>query len=356
MISASYDHLRVSVGKNSTPESNLVDEVQITIEEFSTAHDLPAEIATSISEATTEMFSDKPKNLLSQLLVDSMNLDLVYGKNKKNLEKFYEELLLHGANLSKKKWNDYALSTLNSVNFHVPLCSIEAKPKLEELITDLEKEKKNLKKQHDRALRRQFSIDDDELKRLKKNLQNSSGRDDRGIQTMFRITSKNHYTLNEMVDKKANIMITVNAIILSLVVGGFVGQVTDHGHLHFDSHDVPILIMTLTATLSIMYAILSIRPDVTHGQFTEEDIKRKEGNLLFFGNFHDMQEKDFEWGFLEMMSDQNFLYSSMIKDLYYLGKVLERKYRQIRISLTIFLYGIVTSILALFIMRFIFDL
>jgi hypothetical protein len=356
IIAASFGNLKVEVGKNKKPKYNLEEEVSKTIGEFSIKQNIPEEISTTIKLAIREMDSSAPTNTLSKLLTDAKNLDLVVGKNKKNLEKLYEELLLHGANLSKGNWNKYALNVLQNIDFHTPICSADAKPKLQTLISELEKEKKQIKKQSDLALRKQFSIDETELKQLKKNLENSSGRDDRGIQTMFRITSRNHYTLNEMVDKKANIMITINAIILSILVGGFISQVTDHGHIHFDSYDVPVLIMTLTATLSIMFAILAIRPDVTHGHFSEEDIRNKKGNLLFFGNFHSMDEKDFEWGFLEMMNDQDFLYSSMIKDLYYLGKVLERKYRQIRKSLTIFLYGIITSIVTLFIMKLVFDL
>ena len=58
-----------------------------------------------------------------------------------------------------------------------------------------------------------------------------------------------------------------------------------------------------------------------------------------------MSLEDFDWGFHEMMKDKEFLYGSLIKDLYYLGKVLGRKYQLLRIAYTVFMYGIVSSVL-----------
>jgi len=81
-------------------------------------------------------------------------------------------------------------------------------------------------------------------------------------------------------------------------------------------------------------------------QFTKEDIAQKKTNLLFFGNFYSMSLEDFNWGFNEMMKDRDYLYGSMIKDLYFLGKVLGRKYRLIRVSYTIFMWGLIIAVLA----------
>lgn len=55
-----------------------------------------------------------------------------------------------------------------------------------------------------------------ELKGVKEKLQKY---DARGIQTLFRAVSKNHYTLLKMVDNKAKIILTVNSIITSIFLG-----------------------------------------------------------------------------------------------------------------------------------------
>ena len=98
--------------------------------------------------------------------------------------------------------------------------------------------------------------------------------------------------------------------------------------------------------ISIIFAILSTRPKLTKGNTTREDVENKRANLLFFGNFHKMEMNDFSWGFMEMMKDREFLYGSLIRDLYFLGKVLGRKYFLIRIAYTVFMWGIIISVLS----------
>ena len=59
-----------------------------------------------------------------------------------------------------------------------------------------------------------------------------------------------------------------------------------------------------------------------------------------------MKVEDYQWGMQQMMRDADYLYSSMIKDIYYLGKVLGRKYRYLRIAYSIFMFGFVVAILS----------
>ncbi len=54
----------------------------------------------------------------------------------------------------------------------------------------------------------------------------------RGIETVFRLTSKNHIDLSSMADTKANIMISINAIILSVVVSLLVRNLDEYPHLN----------------------------------------------------------------------------------------------------------------------------
>jgi hypothetical protein len=93
-------------------------------------------------------------------------------------------------------------------------------------------------------------------------------------------------------------------------------------------------------------SVVATRPNITSGNFTKEDVKQKKVNLLFFGNFHKVKLDEFEWAMGEMMKDRDYLYSSMTKDLYYLGLVLNKKYKILRITYTIFLIGIIASVVA----------
>jgi len=88
------------------------------------------------------------------------------------------------------------------------------------------------------------------------------------------------------------------------------------------------------------------RPKITDGKFTKDDILNKKTNLLFFGNFFKMDLPDFAWGMKEMMEDKEYLYGSMVKDFYFLGQVLGRKYKYLRICYTIFMFGLIISVIA----------
>ena len=112
---------------------------------------------------------------------------------------------------------------------------------------------------------------------------------------------------------------------------------------------IPTVILIGFSVISIIFAIQSTRPKVTEGQFTKKDVKEKKVNLLFFGNFHQMSLNEFSWGMKEVMKDKDYLYNSMIKDLYFLGLVLNRKYKLLRITYTIFTIGIVVSVISFFV-------
>jgi len=162
----------------------------------------------------------------------------------------------------------------------------------------------------------------------------------RGIETMFRTTSRSHMDLSAIADNKANIMISINSIILSVLVSVLIRKLEEYPHM-----TVPAIMLTLVCLTTIVFAVLATRPNVTKGRFEKEDIHDKKTNLLFFGNFHRMELKDYHWAMMEMLKDADYLYGSMIKDIYFLGCVLGKKYRLLRMSYTIFMFGFVISIL-----------
>ena len=166
---------------------------------------------------------------------------------------------------------------------------------------------------------------------------------ERGIQTMFRTTSNNHIELSAMADSKSHIMITVNSIILSVSVSYFLPRIITAGN---EEYVVPTVILVLTCLICVTFSILATRPSISSGKFTEEDIRNKKTNLLFFGNFHQMQLQDYQWGMNQMIRDKEYLYNTMMMDIYYLGVVLARKYRYLRIAYTVFMLGLIIAVIA----------
>jgi predicted metal-dependent HD superfamily phosphohydrolase len=204
----------------------------------------------------------------------------------------------------------------------------------EKNLAKLLKNLKKLKNENQKFKQKKTALD------LKKN---KSEVPERGVETMFRVALRNHMTLSNIADTKANILLSVNAIIVSLALSNLLPKLDNPSNAHLL---IPTIIFVIFTVASIILSILATRPNVTEGKFSKEDVANKKVNLLFFGNFHQMQLEDFEWGISEMMTDRDYLYGSLTKDLYFLGLVLNRKYKILRITYTVFMIGIIVSVLA----------
>lgn len=194
-------------------------------------------------------------------------------------------------------------------------------------------------------MQKKLVLERSKLKQKKEELKLKKNRvklPERGIETMFRVTLKNHMHLSNIADTKANILLSVNAIIVSLVLSNLVSKLDNPSNSYLIW---PTVIFVAFTVVSIVLSIIATRPNVTSGKFTKEDVANKKVNLLFFGNFHKMSLNDFEWAMGEMMQDRDYLYSSMKKDLYFLGKVLDRKYKILRLTYAVFMIGIIVSVI-----------
>lgn len=166
-------------------------------------------------------------------------------------------------------------------------------------------------------------------------------RPEKGIETMFRITSGNNQRLSDMADKKAHILITVNSIILSAIISLVLKKLDENNFLA-----IPSFILLAVSLLSMIFSILATRPSIPKGTFTHEDVDNKTVNLLFFGNFYKMGLDDYTYGMEKVMNDTAFLYGTLIKDVYSQGVVLGRKYLLLRVAYNIFMFGLILAVIA----------
>lgn len=220
--------------------------------------------------------------------------------------------------LAKKHqfYTDYALKNWQSVK----------DKNLSKLFKAKKKQKKKLKKEEMKA---------------KYKVQYKNESPERGVQTFYRVALRNHIKLSDIADTKANILLSVNAIIISVVLANLISKLDTNPYLTW-----PTVIFTLFSVISMVMSIIATRPNVTSGQFTKEDVKNQKVNLSFFGNFHKMELEEYEWAIQELVNDKEYIYKALTKDLYFLGKVLERKYRILRITYTVFMVGIIVSLIS----------
>jgi predicted metal-dependent HD superfamily phosphohydrolase len=203
----------------------------------------------------------------------------------------------------------------------------------------LPKKEKNTLKIKAKIAKMENKIENKDIKKDKK----KSDRYEKGIDTMFKTTVTNHIRLSEIADSKANILLSVNAIIISIALSTLIPKLDSPTNLHLI---IPTFVMLIFSVICIIFAILSTRPKITSGEFTRQDISDKKVNLLFFGNFYKMPYEEYQWAITELMNDKEYLYTSMTKDLYHLGIVLEQKYRLLRITYNLFMVGIIASVIA----------
>jgi hypothetical protein len=161
---------------------------------------------------------------------------------------------------------------------------------------------------------------------------------DSGVSAFFRVLSNNLNQQNMLADNKANIMISINTVILSLVIGSSARNIE-----YWDALFVPIMMFVLTSLLTTVFAVLATRPNFIRGSFNTDDIDNKKSTLLFFGNFTSLSAKEFENSMLTILKDDKYLYRSLLADFYGQGTVLKRKYILLKYSYTIFLWGLVCS-------------
>lgn len=253
---------------------------------------------------------------------------------------------LSGQKISKKEWRRGNIKFLQEHAYFTDYAQKLLEPEKNENLQNLTR-KKNVKEET-KTVAQSFPYVSMTDNRNEKSIQKST---ERGIQTMFRLTSANHLRLSSMSDSKSHIMISVNSIIISIVLsvlfGKFAASSTSREYI------IPACILLIVCLGSMTYSILATRPSVSGGRFTEEDIRNKKTNLLFFGNFYRMELEDYQRAMNQMMKDGEYLYNSMIKDIYFLGIVLAKKYKYLRISYTIFMWGLIIAVIAFAITAFI---
>ncbi len=162
----------------------------------------------------------------------------------------------------------------------------------------------------------------------------------RGVETLFRTSYRVHMDLSSLADTKANIMISINGIIISIMIASISPKIDTNPWLI-----IPTSILLLACLTSVVYAVRSARPRVNSSVINLDMIRQKKGNILFFGHYASLDEEEFLLGMREVLADQTLLYENMIKDIYGLGSVLSQKFDLLRKAYTVFMFGLSIGII-----------
>jgi len=275
-----------------------------------------------------------PETKLEEIIKDADASHLAKDYFEDTTEFLRQELKLHNIKyFTPNEWVEENIRMFTEEHKYYSDYAVESwKPKKDENLLSLLESQKKLKKKYEK---------EEAKAKLKARYKNDNP--ERSIQTLYRTTLRNHIKLSDIADTKANILLSVNAIIISLALANIIPKLDAASNRHLM---IPTLIMVCFCVASIVLSIMSTKPNVTSGEFTKEQVKNREVNVLFFGNFHQMQFDQYNWAINEILKDKDYVYEALTKDLYYLGIVLNRKYKILRWTYTIFMTGIIISVIS----------
>ncbi|MGK0363122.1 MAG: putative metal-dependent HD superfamily phosphohydrolase [Saprospiraceae bacterium] len=293
-----------------------------------------------------------PKHIHEEIICDA---DLAHLGNEYYWDRTgrvrQELMLTRGMMMSEQEWIDFEIDFMLEHCYHTAAAeSLYGKRKLKH-IKQLRKQRLRLNPIEVESVEALRTKDKNKKKKKSKpkkvkegngdNLEINEIRIGRGVETMYRTTYRTHVNLSSIADNKANIMLSINAIVISIILPQLLPKFSENPRLI-----LPTIIMLSVCLIAMIFATLSTRPKITEGKIARKDIEERKGNLLFFGNYYKMTMDDFHWGMMEMIRDSDYLYSTMTRDLYFLGIVLAKKYRYLSICYGVFMYGMVISVLA----------
>lgn len=160
---------------------------------------------------------------------------------------------------------------------------------------------------------------------------------------IIRTTQRNNIELTAIADNKANVLLSLNAIIIAalapLVISNL-DAVYEHHLL------IPLSILSLTCFSTIYLAAKVLKPSKLNGK-REGFAPEIHASPFFFGNFYQMESTEYYEYLNRGLSDPALIKAHMAQDLFYIGKRLGFKMSWIRKAFHIFTFGVFLTMVSL---------
>ncbi|MDB6115173.1 MAG: hypothetical protein JWQ83_1220 [Lacunisphaera sp.] len=153
-------------------------------------------------------------------------------------------------------------------------------------------------------------------------------------------TRAHHVQLSSMADLKANMLLTMASIVVTLAAP----QAMKAGS------QWPLIVLIGFSLITILLAAYAVMPKVrlSPRRGTAPDVHHPEFNLLFFGDFTTLDYPRFAAEMERVMNDPAQTYEAQVREIYTLGTYLaDKKYRYLRLAYTTFIIGLFASFFTL---------
>ena len=152
---------------------------------------------------------------------------------------------------------------------------------------------------------------------------------------MFRVTYQNHIQLSQLADNKANMLISINGLMTSVLAAVLAPRLDEATWLL-----TPAIVLLAGCVPSLVFAVLTVRPRLNRTPITVEQVRANAGNLLFFGQFSGMPLAEFNESMHALIDNPRLLQDSLIRQLWLMGQSLKQKYRFLQVAYALFLLGV----------------
>lgn len=164
----------------------------------------------------------------------------------------------------------------------------------------------------------------------------------RGTDTLMRNAYRAQLDMLALAATKANIMISLNGLLMSLLIITSTQMIALDG-LYF----IPIAVFLVTSALATTFAVFAARPDISRRKFRYHEFARDEAHLLSFEEFSDLRESEYIDAMSDLLQDQQRVYKNMIAHVHELGVEADRKYKHLYCSYTAFMTGTIITVVSL---------
>lgn len=152
---------------------------------------------------------------------------------------------------------------------------------------------------------------------------------------LLRTAQQHHVQLSTMADTKANIIITVSSIVLTLSLG----------NINTPGLRVSVLTLSAFSMVALLLAILAVLPKYRPLHLDGKELPAN-FNVLFFGHFAELSRERFLEEVSHRLEKDGSPYATWSEDIYSLGIYLaHHKYRYLRYSYLFFLSGFLLACL-----------
>jgi hypothetical protein len=153
---------------------------------------------------------------------------------------------------------------------------------------------------------------------------------------------RNNIDLKNIADNKANILLSLNALMLTFLIPIVLGNIDI---IVSEYLYIPLGFLFLTCFGTILIAASVLKP-FNWIKTNKTEMQRMQSSPFFFVNYYKLSIDQFVEQMDRTITDSKIFKEHVVNDLFFIGKVLGVKYNQIGICYNVFLIGLSTSIVS----------